>query len=124
MLAACGQIQIGAYNAVKVGGSGSPNFLANNGNGGLWSGRGNWQAQFYQYDTAAGYTNDYIICYILVDGSSVHVLTQLFNAHVQPFQDAVDGTCTSSIVLGYPATTYLTNTWGTPAYTAETPVTY
>lgn len=125
LLTACGTIGFGHRNAFKTGGSGTPSYLANNGNGGQLSGRrGNWTLQFQQYDTAANYTNQYVVMYTLIDRHIVNVLVQLFNSHPNAFQQGVDGTTSCTTTLGYPATTYLTNTWGTPTYTVETPVTY
>ena len=129
-----GLVQATDYNSLastlnsELGvGSGSPTNLANNGNGGYWNSSewhtNAWQLQFRQYDTAAGYTTDYLSVYIIANGATVSMLTYMVNGHVQVFQDAVDGTTIASTVISSPATTYLVNTWGTPTFSGTlTPI--
>jgi len=120
LCAATGIITLGHSNTTKVGGSGTPLVIANNNNGGVWSCQAiNWTQQFLQYDSAAGYTADYIQVYALVSNNVVGLLTYFINSYTNALQDTVDGTMTSSAVVNSPATTYLTNTWGTPTYSSS-----
>jgi hypothetical protein len=113
--AACGTITHGYKNTTKAGGSGTPTTLLNATNGGYW-GALSGVTHFLQYDSSAGYTNDYIQTVVTFSGATVTFLTYWINAHVQAYQDYVDGTTSTSLVISSPATTYLANSWGTPTF--------
>jgi hypothetical protein len=127
LAAACGTTTIGYKNTTKTGGSGSTNILLNATNGGYWNTAISPAApttHFVQYDASAGYTTDYIQVNATLSGTvsagGYPVITidiYWVNADVNAWQDSVDGTTTTSLVVNSPATTYLTNSWGTPVLT-------
>lgn len=123
---ACGSIQLGFNNTTKVGGSGSPSVLLNSNNGGYWAGTGSYVVHFKQYDASAGYTTDYVQLEYYWSGTAanggypvLNIKSTWVNAYVNAFQDSVDGTATTSLVVSSPATTYLSNTWGTPTFSGS-----
>jgi hypothetical protein len=120
---ACGTIKLGWKNTTKTGGSGTTNILLNTNNGGYWAGTASYVVHFKQFDASAGYTTDYIQTEYFWSGTAanggspvLNLKTTWANSHVQSFQDTVDGTATTSLVINSPATTYLTSSWGTPVF--------
>lgn len=120
---ASGSINFGYNNTTKTGGSGTTTTLLNSNNGGYWNGTGSYVINFKQFDSSVNYTTDYIQVEYFWSGTTqnggspvLNLKTTWVNAHVQAFQDTVDGTATTSLVVKSPATTYLTNTWGTPTF--------
>lgn len=127
---ACGTIKFGYKNTTKTGGSGSTTTLLNSNNGGYWAGTGAYVVHFKQFDADVGYTTDYIQTEYYWSGTAanggspvLNLKTIWMNAYVNAFQDSVDGSATTALVVNSPATTYLTNTWGTPVFSGSvTPV--
>jgi len=91
---------------------------------------GSFQQLFIQYADTAPYTANYIKVEALVSGGNIQFRTTFQDdaadtgnpAHVlagtNPASlDIVDGTLTVSVSAVPPATTYIANTWGTPAWT-------
>lgn len=121
-----GSIQLGYNNTTKVGGSGTTTTLLNANNGGYWAGTGAYVTHFKQFDASAGYTTDFIQVEYYWSGTAtnggypvLNIKTTWSNSHVQAYQDSVDGTCSTSLVVSSPATTYLANTWGTPTFSGS-----
>ncbi len=118
LLTACGTIVFGAQGTTKSGGSGSPTTLAST--IGYHDLTTSDQTIFQQYDTTAAYTSNYYKIAVRTNtvtdangrGGKGNVLT--FTVTFQEddsnvFQEAVDGTLTSSITSRAPNTTYLNN---------------
>jgi hypothetical protein len=124
----CGALTFGWYNTTKVGGGGSaPTIILNANNGGYWSLTGTWARHFLQYDNVGSYSNNYIDVYAYWSGSTsnggyntINFLSYWINSWTNVYQDAVDGTCSTSVVVSSPASgIYLTNTWtpsGAPTF--------
>jgi hypothetical protein len=118
LLTACGTIVFGAQGTTKSGGSGSPTTLATT--IGYHNLTTSPQVIFKQFDTTAAYTSNYYQIAVSTNtvtdpdgrGGKGSVLT--FTVTFQEddsnvFQEAVDGTLTSSITSRAPNTTYLNN---------------
>lgn len=118
LLTACGTIVFGAQGTTKSGGSGTPNTLATT--IGYHDLTTSDQVIFKQFDTTAAYTSNYYEVKVRTNtttdpnsrGGKGDVLT--FTVTFQEddsnvFQEAVDGTLTSSITSRAPSTTYLNN---------------
>lgn len=123
---ACGSIQFGFNNTTKVGGSGTVALIRNANNGGYWNLTGTAAQHFYQVDGVLTYSTNSITTYAAWSGTPSNggypvltFYTYLTNVWVNAFQDAVDGTTTVNLVVSSPATTYLTNTWGTPTVSSS-----
>lgn len=124
---ACGSVQFGYNATTKVGGSGSTSVLLSTaGTGGYWAGTGSYVVHFRQYDSSVGYTTDYVQIEYYWSGTAanggspvLNIKTTWVNGHVQAFQDTVGGTCSTSLVVSSPSTTYITNTWGTPTFSGS-----
>jgi hypothetical protein len=81
---------------------------------------------FKQTDGVATYSTNYIAVNMRWGGTTsnggnpvIIIDTYPINVWVNAFQPGVDGTFNSSLVVASPATTYLTNTWGTPTVVAS-----
>ena len=117
----CGTIKFGYKNTTKTGGAGTPTTLLNANNGGYWAGTGAYVVHFKQLDNVANYSTNYIQVEYYWSGTTsnggypvLNLKTTWVNVWVNSWQDGVDGTATTSILANSPATTYLTNSWGTP----------
>lgn len=115
---ALGSIQMTAIDYVKVGGSGTLSNLQHDGYYGLTTSE---VQKLLQYDGTYLYSTNYITMNAKVSGTAqnggypvITLETYWVNAWSNAFQDAVDGTATTSLIVSSPSTTYLTNTWGTP----------
>ena len=82
--------------------------------------------QMLQYDSGGSYSNNYIITYAYEGGAASNggYQTIVFNSYwinswANGWQDWVDGSATTSLVVSYPSTTYIANTWGTPSVTTS-----
>ena len=122
LCAACGSIQMTANDYVKVGGSGTMSNLTHTGYYGLGAATG--VENFKQYDNVGSYSSNYIYCWTSGIGASsnggfpgIWWRTHFVNPWYNAYQNAVDGTIYSSLVVSSPSTSYLTNTWGTPTIT-------
>lgn len=124
---ACGTISFGHNYTSKAGGSGTPTTLLSSfGTGGYWLGSGSYVTHFKQLDNVANYSTNYIQVDYYWSGTTanggyptLNIKTTWANPWVNANQDAVDGTTSTSLVVNSPATTYLTNTWGTPTFSGS-----
>lgn len=124
LAANCGTINIGFNNTTKVGGGGAtPTVLLNANNGGYWSGAGAYVVHFKQLDNVGSYSNNYLQVEYYWSGAVanggypvLNIKTTWVNAWSNSWQDVVDGATSTSLVVSSPATTYLTNSWGTPTF--------
>lgn len=125
---ACGTYQIFANTSGKTGGSGTANInLTNEGFYDMGTGV---VTSFRQYEDTAPYTASRIdlntnlnaapgsatvmtLTSLWVDGAADDVS---YNKNIYNVLDQVDGTKTTTFSWYPPATTYLTNTWGTPSW--------
>lgn len=115
---ALGSIQMGALDWYKVGGSGTLANLQHDGYYGLTTSA---VQKLLQYDNVGSYSNNYITTNASWSGTAqnggypvIVFETYWINAWVNAFQDAVDGSATTSLIVSSPSTTYLANSWGTP----------
>ena len=115
---ACGSIQMTHNDYVKVGGSGTLSNLQHDGYYGLTSAP---VQKFNQTDGVASYSTNYIKSDIAWSGTAANggspiitIQTYWMNVWSNAYQDAVDGTTTTNLVVSSPSTSYLTNSWGTP----------
>lgn len=123
----CGTIKFGFLNTTKTGGGGaSPTTILNAGNGGYWNGTGSYVTNFKQLDNVGNYSSNYIKADYFWSGSIsnggypiLNLKTTWVNDWINAFQDTVDGVSSTSLVLNSPATTYITNTWGTPVFSGS-----
>lgn len=113
-----GSIQMTGNNYIKVGGSGT---LSNLQHDGYYGATTTAVQKLLQYDGVGSYSSNYISSDVSVYGTptngyypGIRFHTYWVNAWTNAFQDAVDGISTTNVVIAYPSTTYLTNTWGTP----------
>lgn len=116
----------------KIGGSGSPTVLTTTTGFYDLTAGGAATTIFTQYSATAPYTANYITLTIALNGAGTVLTfaTSLIDAATDtpnpPFPttpnpyllDVVDGTLTQTMVVRPPSTTYLSNTWGTPAMSA------
>lgn len=128
---ACGSIQLGYNATTKVGGSGTTTtLLSTAGTGGFWSGTATPTVHFKQLDGVNPYGTDYIQVQYSWDTASsagtgggyakLNLNTTWVNVWANAFQDAVGGTCSTSLVVSSPSTTYLpTASWGTPTFSGS-----
>lgn len=125
---ACGTYRIFANSSGKSGGSGTANInLTNEGFYDMGTGV---VTSFRQYEDTAPYTASRIdlntnlnaapgsatvmtLTSLWVDGAADDVS---YNKNIYNVLDQVDGTKTTTFSWYPPATTYLTNTWGTPSW--------
>lgn len=118
LLSACGTIIFGAHGTTKSGGSGTPTTLATS--IGYHELTTSDQTIFLQYDTTAAYTSNYYKIAVRTDtvtdpnsrggkGSVLTITVTFQEDDSNVFQEAVDGTLTSSITSRAPNTTYLNN---------------
>ena len=116
----CGTVTFGHSALTKVGGGGSTPTIA--GSSGYWNTTASTVQHFLQADGVADYATNNISVSVAGSGTQgtgggYPVLTftvVMHNADVHVSQNNVDGVTTSTVVVASPATTYLTNTWGTP----------
>jgi len=128
---ACGTYRIFANTSGKTGGSGTANInLTNEGFYDMGTGT---VTSFRQYEDTAPYTASRIDLNTNLNAapgsSTVMTLTSLwvdgaadqvsYNKNIYNVLDQVDGTKTTTFSWYPPATTYLTNTWGTPTWTTS-----
>ena len=109
----------------KVGGSGTPNILAST--TGYYDLTSSAVNLFRQYADTSPYTGNYITISASVSGAVVTITTVLTDDAADTTThpdgasstlDRVGGTLSQAMVVRPPSTTYLTNTWGTPAMNA------
>lgn len=113
---------------VKAGGNGSSATLANKGYFDLLD---TDQQYLIQYDGMGAYSSNYIQMLAKWSGTEANgakpVITFTTKWYVASwtYDDslAVDGTTTTRLIVSSPSTTYLTNTWGTPAVNTSTTIT-
>jgi hypothetical protein len=120
---ACGTYQIFANTSGKSGGSGSA--TTNNTNYGFYDQTSTPTTVFKQFEDSAPYTASYIQLNLSTT-STVMTLTSLwvdaaadqvsYNKNIYNVLDQVDGTKRTTFSWSPPATTYLSNTWGTPTW--------
>ena len=115
---ACASVQVGSTSWYKVGGTGSPTNLSLTGYWGLTTSE---VQRFLQYDGYGAYSTNYIAINAYVSGTAANggypvitIKTYWINAWSNVNQQTVDGTSTTNLIVSSPATTYLTNSWGTP----------
>ena len=102
----------------KVGGSGSPAVLATTtGWYSLVAGAAATNV-YQQYEATAPYTSSYINVSLALNAGSTVLTVVTTLVDVGGYTDSADGTLTQSAVIRPPETTYLSNTWGTPAMNA------
>jgi hypothetical protein len=104
----------------KVGGSGSPNILTTT-TGWYSLTPGAAATNVYkQFEATAPYTASYINVSLALNAAStvLTVVTSIVDSG--GWTDSNDGTLSQVAVIRPPSTTYLTNTWGTPAMSAAT----
>ena len=122
---ACGTVKFGYKNTTKTGGSGSTTVLLNANNGGYWAGTGTYVEHFKQFESAYNYTLNYITISYYWSGTAANGGSPVLNIKTSWFDvdpggtDFVDGTSSTSLVVNAPATTYLSNTWGTPTFSGS-----
>lgn len=104
----------------KIGGGGTASVLATNTGYYAQTFGGAATTVFTQYADTAPYTSSSIsVTYAInAGGTVVTVVTTLTDVGGGSPTDPTDGTLTQTMVVRPPSTTYLTNTWGTPAMSA------
>lgn len=114
----CGQWRYAALSTMQQGGSGTPTIPASTG---YWNTGTSATQQITLYDGYAAYSTNYITMYATLSGTAanggrpvVTLHTYWINTWSNVYQQTVDGTATTSLIIQSPATTYITNTWGTP----------
>lgn len=118
---ACGTINIGYLNTTKTGGSGTPDILLNASDGGFWNLTGTAVNHFRQFSATTTYTQNYLNVSAQVSGTAgsngglgttltIVVTHQDDDSNV--FQQTVASGSTASLVVSYPASSTLANTWG------------
>lgn len=119
----CGQWRYSALSMAQAGGSGNPVIPASTG---YWASGTSAEQQITLYDGYGAYSTNYITTYATLSGTAqnsgrptITLNTYWINVWSNVNQQTVDGTATTSLVLQSPSTTYLTNTWGTPAVSAS-----
>jgi len=125
---ACGTYQIFANTSGKTGGSGTA--TTNNTDSGFYDMTTSPVTVFKQFEDTAPYTASYIEVDVSLDAAAgsatVMTLTSKwvdaaadqtsYNKNIYNVLDQVDGTKTTNFKWFPPATTYLTDTWGTPTW--------
>ena len=125
---ACGTYQVFANTSGKSGGSGSP--TTNNTNYGFYDMSTSPATVFKQFEDTAPYTASYIEVDVSLNAAAgsatVMTLTSKwvdaaadqtsYNKNIYNVLDQVDGTKKTVFSWFPPATTYLTDTWGTPTW--------
>lgn len=102
----------------KVGGSGTPSILATTtGWYSLVAGAAGTDV-YKQFEATAPYTSSYINVNIALNAGSTVLTVVTSIVDVGGYTDSNDGTLSQVAVIRPPETTYLTNTWGTPAMSA------
>lgn len=99
----------------KIGGSGTPNILATTtGWYSLVAGAAATNV-YKQFETTAPYTASYINVSLALNAAStvLTIVTSIVDSG--GWTDSNDGTLSQVAIIRPPSTTYLTNTWGTPA---------
>ena len=102
----------------KVGGSGTPNILlTTTGWYSLVAGAAATNV-YKQFEATAPYTASYINVSLALNAAStvLTIVTSIVDSG--GYTDSNDGTLTQTAVIRPPSTTYLSNTWGTPAMSA------
>lgn len=125
---ACGTYQIFANTSGKTGGSGTA--TTNNTDSGFYDMTTSPVTVFKQFEDTAPYTASYIEVDVSLDAAAgsatVMTLTSKwvdaaadqtsYDKNIYNVLDQVDGTKTTTFKWFPPATTYLTDTWGTPTW--------
>lgn len=114
----CGQWRFSALSMRQEGGSGSPTIP---GSTGYWNTGTTATQQITLYDGYEAYSTNYITTHAKLSGTVqnggypvITLETYWINTWSNTYQETVDGTATTSLIIQSPSTTYLTNTWGTP----------
>lgn len=129
---ACGTYQIFANTSGKTGGSGTTNI--NDTNEGFYDMQTSAVTVFKQFEDSAPYTASYIELDVNINAaagsSTIMTLTSKwvdgaaddvsYNKNIYNVLDQVDGTKTTTFSWSPPATTYLSDTWGTPTWATTT----
>ena len=125
---ACGTYQIFANTSGKTGGSGTA--TTNNTDSGFYDMTTSPVSVFKQFEDTAPYTASYIEVDVSLDASAgsatVMTLTSKwvdaaadqtsYDKNIYNVLDQVDGTKTTTFKWFPPATTYISDTWGTPTW--------
>lgn len=119
----CGQWRYSSLSMMQAGGSGSPVIPASTG---YWNSGTSATQQITMYDGYAAYSTNYITTYATLSGTmqnggrpTITLTTYWINVWSNAFQQVVDGTATTALILQSPSTSYITNTWGTPSVSAS-----
>lgn len=124
LAASCGTVKIGFLNTTQTNNTSAPLILNNANNGGYWNCITTKLTQFKQKTAVGGQyysgaLNNNINMNVFKSGTStngghpvVNIVTVWNNNSLTP----INGTETVSVVVNYPSTTYLTNTWGIPTF--------
>jgi hypothetical protein len=67
------------------------------------------------------YTNDHLSVFMGEDGTGVLTIISTFTDTVPAINATIDGSLTVNVTVRPPATTYITNTWGTPVINVSAP---
>lgn len=104
----------------KVGGSGTPNILLTTTGFYSLTPGGAATNVYKQFEATAPYTASYINVSLALNAAStvLTIVTSIVDSG--GYTDSNDGTLSQVAVIRPPETTYLTNTWGTPAMNATT----
>jgi hypothetical protein len=121
--AACGTVTLKYLNTVQTNNTYSPSIIKNMDNGGYWNLITTKKTHFKQFSGAGGYynSNNINVNFFLTGTASnggyptLNIVTVWNNNSTV----AITGTETVNVVVNYPATTYLTNTWGTPVFSGS-----
>ena len=120
---ACGTYQIFANTSGKTGGSGTA--ITNNTNYGFYDQTSTPTTVFKQFEDSAPYTASYIELDLSTTSTVMTITSKWvdaaadqvsYNKNIYNVLDQVDGTKTTTFSWFPPATTYLTDTWGTPTW--------
>jgi hypothetical protein len=137
LLTAVGTVRIGYSTATKIGGSGTPTTIRSSaGTGGYWVATGIGTTspsdhpgagtlQFQQFDTASGYTSDYVSISTTYSGTRANgafptmvITVDLGNAYINANQDSVGAIPTVQVLIQNPVTTALAVAPTAPTITA------
>lgn len=102
----------------KVGGAGTPNILLTTTGFYSLTPGGAATTIFKQYADTSPYTGSYIQLNISLNASSTVLTFATSLVDTGGYTDPADGTLSQVMTVRPPSTSYLTNTWGTPAMSA------
>lgn len=96
----------------KTGGSGTPTILETG--IGIYNLTATNQTLFRQFSTGYLYEVNYVDVIAKVSGSTITITTKMTDAAADGGGDIVDGTLNCTVTAVPAATTYISNSWGTP----------